>query len=133
MPHSSLVSVQPGPPLPARSPLRPPPLRAITAPASIHTVTTNHHDIDTDSNLDNTNDDIEDQQTMSTSTTDIPLTKRQHALYELLSSERAYASDLALIRDVHIPLALGNPLLPSYLTQYTQFKQARQLLYQVFQ
>ncbi|KAJ3485156.1 hypothetical protein NLJ89_g11922 [Agrocybe chaxingu] len=35
------------------------------------------------------------------------LTKRQHALHEILSSERAYASDLALIRDVHIPLALG--------------------------
>ncbi len=36
------------------------------------------------------------------------LTKRQHALHELLSSERAYASDLALICEVHIPLALGN-------------------------
>ncbi|EAU91189.2 hypothetical protein CC1G_06824 [Coprinopsis cinerea okayama7 len=36
-----------------------------------------------------------------------PMTKRQHALHELLSSERAYASDLALIREVHIPLALG--------------------------
>ncbi len=35
------------------------------------------------------------------------LTKRQHALHELLSSERAYASDLALMRDIHIPLALG--------------------------
>ncbi|KAF8911579.1 hypothetical protein CPB84DRAFT_1762280 [Gymnopilus junonius] len=34
-------------------------------------------------------------------------TKRQHALQELLSSEKAYATDLALIRDVHIPLALG--------------------------
>ena len=34
-------------------------------------------------------------------------TKRYHALHELLSSERAYASDLALIREVHIPLALG--------------------------
>ncbi|KAI0343603.1 hypothetical protein BDW22DRAFT_1316527, partial [Trametopsis cervina] len=33
--------------------------------------------------------------------------KRTHALLELLSSERAYASDLALIRDIHIPLALG--------------------------
>lgn len=38
-----------------------------------------------------------------------PLTKRQHALHELLSSERAYASDLALVREVHIPLALGEP------------------------
>lgn len=36
-----------------------------------------------------------------------PMTKRQHALHELLSSERAYASDLALLREVHIPLALG--------------------------
>ena len=36
-----------------------------------------------------------------------PMTKRHHALQELLSSERAYASDLALICDVHIPLALG--------------------------
>lgn len=35
------------------------------------------------------------------------MTKRMHALRELLSSERAYASDLALIRDIHIPLALG--------------------------
>ncbi|KAL4068692.1 hypothetical protein V8B97DRAFT_1872814 [Scleroderma yunnanense] len=35
------------------------------------------------------------------------MTKRMHALVELLSSERAYASDLALIRDIHIPLALG--------------------------
>ncbi|THH18319.1 hypothetical protein EW146_g2634 [Bondarzewia mesenterica] len=35
------------------------------------------------------------------------ITKRTHALLELLSSERAYASDLALIRDIHIPLALG--------------------------
>ncbi|KAI0316424.1 hypothetical protein OF83DRAFT_1017396, partial [Amylostereum chailletii] len=35
--------------------------------------------------------------------------KRHHALLELLTSERAYASDLALIRDIHIPLALGQP------------------------
>jgi hypothetical protein len=35
------------------------------------------------------------------------MSKRQHALLELLSSERAYASDLALIREVHMPLALG--------------------------
>ncbi|KAF9463539.1 hypothetical protein BDZ94DRAFT_1192610 [Collybia nuda] len=39
-----------------------------------------------------------------------PMTKRQHALLELLSSERAYASDLALIREVHMPLALGQPV-----------------------
>jgi hypothetical protein len=35
------------------------------------------------------------------------MSQRNHALHELLSSERAYASDLALIRDIHIPLALG--------------------------
>jgi len=35
------------------------------------------------------------------------VSKRNHALLELLSSERAYASDLAVIRDTHIPLALG--------------------------
>lgn len=38
--------------------------------------------------------------------------KRTYALLELLSSERAYASDLALIRDIHIPLALGNHATP---------------------
>jgi dynamin-binding protein len=37
----------------------------------------------------------------------VAMSKRTHALLELLSSERAYASDLALIRDIHIPLALG--------------------------
>ncbi|OSX61642.1 hypothetical protein POSPLADRAFT_1066230 [Postia placenta MAD-698-R-SB12] len=37
------------------------------------------------------------------------VSKRVHALEELLSTERAYASDLALIRDVHIPLASGLP------------------------
>lgn len=35
------------------------------------------------------------------------MSKRSHALLELLQSERAYSSDLALIRDVHIPLAIG--------------------------
>jgi hypothetical protein len=46
---------------------------------------------------------------LSTSLTPTPptMSKRTHALLELLSSERAYASDLALIRDVHIPCALG--------------------------
>jgi len=46
---------------------------------------------------------------LSTSMTPTPptMSKRTHALLELLSSERAYASDLALIRDVHIPCALG--------------------------
>lgn len=40
-----------------------------------------------------------------------PIPKRQHALLELLSSERAYASDLALIREVHMPLALGRSII----------------------
>ncbi|KAF8515335.1 hypothetical protein BU17DRAFT_51746 [Hysterangium stoloniferum] len=40
---------------------------------------------------------------------DTTFTKRKHALNELLSSERAYASDLALIRDIHLPLAMGLP------------------------
>lgn len=35
------------------------------------------------------------------------ISKRNHALLELLSSERAYASDLALLLDIHMPLALG--------------------------
>jgi dynamin-binding protein len=35
------------------------------------------------------------------------ISKRNHALLELLSSERAYASDLALILDIHMSLALG--------------------------
>ncbi len=33
--------------------------------------------------------------------------KRQHALLELLNTERAYASDLVLVQGVHMPLALG--------------------------
>ena len=33
--------------------------------------------------------------------------KRQHALLELINTERAYASDLALVQSVHMPLALG--------------------------
>ncbi|KAG0695736.1 hypothetical protein DFH29DRAFT_879841 [Suillus ampliporus] len=37
------------------------------------------------------------------------LTKRRHALLELLTSERAYASDLALLRDVYMRLASGYP------------------------
>ncbi|KAI0253767.1 hypothetical protein BJV78DRAFT_167551 [Lactifluus subvellereus] len=42
------------------------------------------------------------------------LTKRTHALLELIESERAYASDLALIRDVHFPVALGHdPPIPT--------------------
>ena len=37
--------------------------------------------------------------------------KRMHAFVELFSSERAYASDLALIREIRIPLALGKSYL----------------------
>jgi hypothetical protein len=49
--------------------------------------------------------------TLASHTSTTGMTKRHHALHELLSSERAYASDLALIREVHIPLALGEVLL----------------------
>lgn len=48
----------------------------------------------------------------SSSPRDPVISKQKHALLELLSSEKAYAADLALIRDVHIPRALGNPLSP---------------------
>lgn len=54
--------------------------------------------------------DIDDEDSSTSSILQIsstPMSKRTHALLELLSSERAYASDLALIRDIHIPLALG--------------------------
>ncbi|EGO00583.1 hypothetical protein SERLA73DRAFT_30457, partial [Serpula lacrymans var. lacrymans S7.3] len=47
------------------------------------------------------------------------MTKRTHALLELLTSERAYASDLALIRDIHIPLALGRYTFPFVATPVT--------------
>ncbi len=39
----------------------------------------------------------------------LAFSRRRHALLELLSSERAYASDLALMRHIYIPLALGLP------------------------
>lgn len=46
----------------------------------------------------------------SSATSTAPKTsKRVQALLELLSSERAYASDLALIRDIYLPLARGLP------------------------
>ncbi|KAI9454949.1 Dbl homology domain-containing protein [Russula earlei] len=42
------------------------------------------------------------------------LSKRTHALLELIESERAYASDLALIRNIHLPVALGHePQIPT--------------------
>jgi len=84
---ASLVSTHFSPPTkPPRSPLRPPP---VPVPAMAHRSS--------------------EQPSTTTTTTPVtpPLTKRQHALHELLSSERAYASDLALVREVHIPLALG--------------------------
>lgn len=53
-----------------------------------------------------------------------PTSKRHHALLELLTSERAYAADLSLIRDLHMSLALGVSPIPSYvplpLSQTTQ-------------
>jgi hypothetical protein len=41
------------------------------------------------------------------------MTKRQHALRELLSSERAYACDLGLIKGL-MPLALGGLIFFSF-------------------
>ena len=35
------------------------------------------------------------------------LTKRTHALLELIESESAYASDFALLRDFHFSVAFG--------------------------
>ncbi|KAK7691906.1 hypothetical protein QCA50_005311 [Cerrena zonata] len=47
--------------------------------------------------------------------TPVPISKRIHTLLELLSSEKTYASDLAIIQDIHLKTALGQPLasLPS--------------------
>ena len=47
--------------------------------------------------------------------------KRTHALIELIESERAYASDLALIRDIHLPVALGMCPFYFYFPNYTSF------------
>lgn len=45
---------------------------------------------------------------LSATSSSFPTTsKRNHALLELLTSERSYAQDLCLIRDIHIPLAYG--------------------------
>lgn len=61
------------------------------------------------------------------------MTKRQHALHQLLSSERAYASDLALIRDIHLPLALGECLISlSFSFASDLFRLAAAVKYQVF-
>ena len=45
--------------------------------------------------------------TLSVKNISAGLFKRTHALLELIESERAYASSFALIRDVHLPVALG--------------------------
>ncbi|KAG1851655.1 hypothetical protein F4604DRAFT_1933941 [Suillus subluteus] len=45
----------------------------------------------------------------STPTPAPALTNRRHALLELLTSEHAYANDLALLRDVYMRLASGYP------------------------
>lgn len=53
---------------------------------------------------------IENEAELSSSSLASPLptiAKRTHALLEILTSERAYANDLLLIRQIHIPLALG--------------------------
>lgn len=67
---------------------------------------------------------LEDEPASSNSS--FTMSKRQHALLELLESERAYASDLALVREVHIPLALGKYAL---LQTRAYSVQARRLLY----
>lgn len=50
------------------------------------------------------------ESTLFTTSGQPPKKKRQHALSELLETERAYASDLALVKDYHMPLALGQQL-----------------------
>lgn len=80
------------PVIPRRSPLRPPASRDSTTSdnsPSLSSASASKTSLDSDPPLSST------------------MSKRQHALLELLESERAYASDLALVREVHIPLALG--------------------------
>ncbi|KAH6914078.1 hypothetical protein BKA70DRAFT_1396886 [Coprinopsis sp. MPI-PUGE-AT-0042] len=56
---------------------------------------------------------LKSESSLSTTSESVPTTshrsmsKREYALQELLSSERAYASDLSLIQQVYIPLAQG--------------------------
>jgi dynamin-binding protein len=158
--HSSI-----SPPLPARSPLRPPPIPASSSNNTMPTVDsativvpTSHSPFQyqnpslssIDELLDaltNSQDDrldkieqsrpespeslspVEDETGSSTSslTNNIaPVSKRNHALLELLSSERAYASDLALIRDIHIPLALGKFTSPVRHIQVTDLHHLRE-------
>ncbi|KAF9443991.1 hypothetical protein P691DRAFT_763777 [Macrolepiota fuliginosa MF-IS2] len=119
LPHSGRVP----PALPARSPLRPRPLPLSPPPesvdadndpeldtghmtfSSLNAVISSVVDAQREKPLPEPVAELEQPREVSSS---LPLTKRQHALHELLSSERAYASDLALIREVHIPLALGH-------------------------
>lgn len=64
-------------------------------------------------------DDAFETSTLTVLAASLPMmTKREHALKELLTSERAYASDLAFIRDVHIPMALGTQLIPKCIIVY---------------
>lgn len=121
----SIPAASPPPP-PARSPLRPAPISRTPTSASSFS---NQQDSKRNSfpslssmldaltpvTVSLATDDSKSHKTMSSSSSSLPytpnkpapMTKRYHALHELLSSERAYASDLALIREVHIPLALG--------------------------
>ena len=62
-----------------------------------------------DSSLDSPQDPLDSPPPSSTTPPKVAngTSKRTHALLELIESERAYASDLALIRDIHLPVALG--------------------------
>ncbi|KAI1786328.1 hypothetical protein LXA43DRAFT_1034219 [Ganoderma leucocontextum] len=51
--------------------------------------------------------DADPSDSMCTSTPN--MTKREYALLELLASERTYSNDLIFLRDLHIPLASGQP------------------------
>ena len=51
--------------------------------------------------------DLDNSETSTLASNTPSTTKREHALREVLSSERAYVSDLAFIRDVHMTMARG--------------------------
>ena len=83
-----------------------------------------------DSTLDSTLDSISLRNRIDTlpSTPTIPakdistgLSKRTHTLLQLIESERAYASDLALIRDVHLSVALGTCIIFLFPSLYIFF------------
>ncbi|KAI9465375.1 hypothetical protein BJY52DRAFT_1388898 [Lactarius psammicola] len=103
------------PPLPARSPLRPPP-RSLTSPKvdpMPPPMLQGGHSPDSASPRDPI-DSPPPSATFHPKVLSTGLTKRTHALLELIESERAYASDLALIRDIHLPVALGHePPIPT--------------------